>query len=136
MCCSTRTSVVTYNSSVPLRFLQVGIGFLFLGVSGFPRPGYYPVQGRFFYPAFRRAAGGGTILDTEGESQWAAARALLSTLTIPEMIYGVRRNRNRMLKTVLRLGRRFGSFLPSEVSAVPRFLRNSAGRRAERVDGG
>ena len=75
-------------------------------------------------------------MGTEGESQWVAARELLSTFTIPGMIYGVRGNRNRMLRTVLRLGRRFGSFLPREVSAVPRFLRNSAGRRAKRVDGG
>ena len=71
------------------------------------------------------------------ESQWAAARGLLSTLTIPGMIYGVRENRNRMLRTVFfRLGRRFGSFLLREVSTAPRFLRNSAGRRAKRVDGG
>ena len=133
MCRITRTSVVVYNSSVPFRRLQVVIGFLLLGVPGLPQPAYYPAQGRFFYPAFPRTAGGGTIVGTEGESQWAAARGLLSTLTTPGTIYGVRENRNRMLRTVLRLGRRFGSFLPREVFTIPRFLRNSAGRNAKRV---
>ena len=50
-------------------------------------------------------------MGTQVESQWAVARGLLSTLRIPGMIHGVRDNRNRMLRTVLRLGRRFGPFL-------------------------
>ena len=116
MCRITRTSVVAYNSSVPFRRLQVVIGFSLARVSGFRRPVYYPAQGRFFYPAFSRRAGGGTIMGTQGESQWAAARGLLSTLTTSGMIYGVWGNRNRMLrKNVFAI---LGTFSPSSQSDV------------------
>ena len=45
--------------TVPLSQNGV-IGFLLLGVPGFRRPVYFSAQGRFFYPAFPRTAGGGT----------------------------------------------------------------------------
>ena len=56
-----------------------------------PRPGrqFTDLPREVFYPAFPRRAGGGTIMGAQGESQWAAARGLFSTLTTPGMIYGV-----------------------------------------------
>ena len=111
MCRIARTCVVAYNSSVPFRRLQVVIGFLLARVPGFRRSVYYPAQGRFFYSVFPRRAGGGTIMGTQGESQWAAARGLFSILTTPGMIYGVWGNRNRMLrKNVFAI---LGTFSPS-----------------------
>ena len=72
-------------------------------------------------------------MGTQGESQWAAARELLSTLTTPGVIYVSWGNRNRMLRKVFRLGRHFGFFLPIGVVAIPRFLRNSVGWNAKYV---
>ena len=72
-------------------------------------------------------------MGTQGESQWAAARALLSTLTTPGIIFVSWGNRNRMLREVFRLGRHFGFFLPMGVFAIPRFLDNSAGWNAKYV---
>ena len=51
--------LTTFLRTVPL-FQNGVIGFLLLGVPGFRRPAYYCAQGRFFYPAFPRTAGGGT----------------------------------------------------------------------------
>ena len=55
-------------------------------------------------------------MDTKGESQWTAARGLLSALTTPGMIYGVWGNRNRMLgKDSFGI---LGTFSPSSESDV------------------
>ena len=83
-------------------------------------------------------------MGTQVESQWAAARGLLSALTTPGMIYGVWGNRNWMLgKGSFAI---LGTFSPSSQSDVekgfsiasrrfryPAFAAELSGRNAKHV---